>query len=123
MHDHTQTDTFPLPQHKHSQCLISSKRTPATYSKLSLISKSNPTKAQSHKSQVVLTHSAHDITHYSLLCLSRTPISSTHHGLPPSHQLSPPTPTTTEFLPPPRLTFSKLNNKNSKPKGRTITES
>jgi hypothetical protein len=42
------------------------------------------------------------------LCLSQIPISSTHHGLPPSHQLSPPTPTTTEFLPPPRLTFSKL---------------
>ena len=56
------------------------------------MSKSNPTKAQSHYS----------------MCLSQTPILSSHHGLPPSHQLSPPTPTTTEFLPPPRLTFSKL---------------
>ena len=44
------------------------------------------------------------------MCLSQTPILSSHHGLPPSHQLSPPTstPTTTEFLPPPGLTFSKL---------------
>ena len=57
------------------------------------MSKSNPTKAQSHYS----------------MCLSQTPILSSHHGLPPRHQLSPPTPipTTTESCPPPRLTFSK----------------
>jgi hypothetical protein len=44
------------------------------------------------------------------MCLSQTPILSSHHGLPPRHQLSPPTPTptTTESCPPPRLTFSKL---------------